>query len=183
MWWHHFHKYMYLCLTCAKNYPAPKWFPTTKSIHDMIHTGAEYISSASYICLIPVIKWFLSFTHCGQLTCVKTFSVLFTQKPISNSCRMISAVGFRVTHFLKRFVKLTLNTSWHIQQNRWLPPNGLSPFTYVCVSVGGGGVLQQKPFSCSIQGRDVQLVGLHIIESAVNPSNSHGNSELTQTMT
>lgn len=36
-----------------------------------------------------------------QLACVQTFwsiNALFTEKPISNSCRMISAVSFRVTH-------------------------------------------------------------------------------------
>lgn len=67
--------------------------------------------------------------HC--VACVLMFwsiNALFTEKPIRNSCRMISAVSFRVTHFfLKHAVKITLNAIWHTQQNQWFPPNSLAP--------------------------------------------------------
>lgn len=47
---------------------------------------------------------------------------------------------------------------------------------------GSGGLRrQQKPFSCL--RLVVRLVGLGSVGAAVNPSNSHGNTELSQTMT
>lgn len=87
---------------------------------------------------------------------------------------MISAVcvgGY--TLFLKHSVKLTLNTisDTHNRISGFLP-NGLAP----CWGGTESPLLQQKPFSCYIQDPDMRLVGLHSIQAAVNPSNSHGNT-------
>lgn len=90
MWRQYFHKYIYLCLTCAKNCE----LASTRCricIHNFLHLS-NYRMSCS----------FQRLTLSGhRLACVQTFwsiKALFTEKPISNSCRMISAVSFRVTH-------------------------------------------------------------------------------------
>lgn len=70
---------------------------------------------------------------------------------------------------------------------KWLPPSPfslLSGGTGEALEVGGGGVLgQQKSFPCCVQQLDLRLVGFRGVSAAVNPSNSHGNTELSQTMT
>lgn len=50
---------------------------------------------------------------------------------------------------------------------------------------GGGGpkALYFNKSLLLLRDPNMRLVGLHIIHTAVNPSSSHGNSELGQTMT
>lgn len=109
------------------------------------------------------------------LACVQTFwsiNALFTEKPISNSCRMISAVRF----FLKQSVKLTLNTIWHTQQNRRLPPNGLAP----CWAGPKAFYSNKSLFLVASKTLMCGWWDSTCIQAAVDPSNRHGNIELTQ---
>ena len=103
------------------------------------------------------------------LACVETFcsiNALFTEKPISNSCRMISAVSSRVAH---SFSETLRQTDFEHYLTHTTEPTASSKWLGSMLGGGwGGGVqrgtksplLQQKPFSCIIQDPDVRLVGL-----------------------
>lgn len=83
---------------------------------------------------------FKNLTLSGQwLACVQTFwsiNALFTEKPISNSCRMISAVSFRVTH---SFWNSLSNWLWTLSDTH----NRTDGFLQMAWLHAGG---DQKPF-------------------------------------
>lgn len=104
--------------------------------------------------------------------CLQTFcslKALFTEKPISNSCGVISAQSFGAgglgafTHcFLQHSVKLTLNTIWHKQQNWRLPPKWLGSILHVGGRTGGKGRLlaTKEFFLLRPRAPTLRLVGL-----------------------
>lgn len=127
--------------------------------------------------------------------CVQTFcslKALFTEKPISNSCRVISAQSIGVggwgalhTAFCNTLSNWLWTRSDINNRTDGFLQNGSGPFSTWGDGPGGGGVyLQQKSFSCCVQELQCwDWWDCAAVRAAVNPSKSHGNTELSQTMT
>lgn len=143
--------------------------------HARHKTEAQNASTASSVFAsnYGLTRSFQSLTVSGcWFACVQTFcslKALFTEKPISNSCRVISAQSFGAgglggfTHwFLQHSVKLTLNTIWHKQQNRQLPPKWLGSILHVGGWAGGRGRLlaTKEFFLLRPRAPTLRLVGL-----------------------
>lgn len=126
------------------------------------------------------------------LACVETFcsiNALFTEKPISNSCRMISAVSSRVAH---SFSETLRQTDFEHYLTHTTEPTASSKWLGSMLGGAGGEGCKGGPKALYCN-KSLFLVSsktptcgwwdsAHIL-AAVNPSNRHGNTELTQTMT